>query len=112
MKAISMIFAAVLLGVSGSAASQSSRGLTANDLYSICQSNRNVCMAYVRGAVEGYQWSATVHNNKDLFCLPTGHDFGQVTDVVIKSLRDDPANRHEQAILIVLLSVVKAFPCG
>jgi hypothetical protein len=66
--------------------------------------NEAFAFGYVIG-VENY-----LHADK-LICTPEGVRFGQMRDVVIKYLRDNPAQRHQSRFVLVLDALQAAFPC-
>ena len=44
-------------------------------------------------------------------CAPSGVTSGQLTDIIVKYLRDHPAKRHYEASSLVGLALMEAFPC-
>ncbi len=44
-------------------------------------------------------------------CIPENVTNGQVSDVVIKYLRDHPEERHILAAILVVKAMAEAFPC-
>ena len=95
---------------------------TGNDLYSLCTN---------RGGPETYACIAwfSAHRNtvyyvdqvlKVLgtqgptkpFCIPQNVTTGQVKDVAVNYLRDNPETRHRDAVLLVGAALLRAWPCG
>lgn len=65
------------------------------------------CLTYVLGFYHGreFQKPATV-------CLPDGVDTGQLYDVTIAYIRNNPAKAHEVLFGLMLESWQAAFPCA
>jgi Rap1a immunity proteins len=66
-----------------------------------------------RGWLSGYV--AGVHDSLKIqrcFCSPDRVSVGQVSDVVIKYLADNPDKRHYQAHILVRDALSKAWPCS
>ncbi len=71
---------------------------------------------YVKGALDGIQWSNVllINNNKEPFyCLPDNFGLGtsnaiQIIDQEIKSM---PTKKDLQISLLLLFGLQKAFPC-
>ncbi|MFZ1741850.1 MAG: Rap1a/Tai family immunity protein [Pontixanthobacter sp.] len=75
--------------------------------------DRSFCMAYVLGAID--QLSLNTTADKDFvyqICLRESVTSGQLRDVVVKYLRENPADRDSQASFAVWISVRKAWPCS
>ncbi|MGB7655220.1 MAG: Rap1a/Tai family immunity protein [Novosphingobium sp.] len=65
-----------------------------------------LCYGYLAGIVDGDSLGEHPH-----VCRPNGVTNGQAMDVVLKFLEDNPADRHYSAGPLVLLALMKAFPC-
>jgi hypothetical protein len=61
-------------------------------------------LAYVSGAKDGMEISGEV-------CLPNGVSNGQVTKIVHKYLKENPAELHLPAVGIIYVSLGGTFPC-
>ena len=77
------------------------------------------CLGYIVGAIEGLKWGAASIIEQDSpgilqsdeldllssvllgFCVPVSASNGQLKDVVVKYLRENPATRHETARTLV-----------
>ena len=59
-----------------------------------------VCHGYIRALAEAFGP-----------CAPTGVTYGQITDVVIKHLYDNPQSRHREAQELILNAMAQAWPC-
>jgi hypothetical protein len=102
---------------------------TGNDLLSECQGgeqsgNNNLdyarCEAYVRGAVDmigSLQGEISKRDGKSAWrltsvCLPTGATTGQLVDVVVKFLKENPEQRADKAAgWLVIRAVIGAWGC-
>ena len=60
------------------------------------------CLGYVVGAIDGMNG----------LCVPSGVTKGQLADVVAFHLRDNPAERHLPAALLVRKAINEKFPCN
>jgi hypothetical protein len=91
---------------------------TGNKLLTLC-GDRGICMMYLQGFSEGMMLFPSLAgipaetNLSDVYgyCIPKGVSNEQVTDVFIKYLKDNPAERHKPAAILALLSLRAAFPC-
>jgi hypothetical protein len=77
-----------------------------NALLSDCESNdafsAGACLGYVTGAHDGL--------GPRLVLVPENATAGQIKDVVVKYLRDNPESRNLPAGVLVMLALVKAWP--
>jgi hypothetical protein len=101
-------------------------GLSGNDLFSNCEgiddrsapAHKGIaCMMFIAGVSDGWHGAIAVHAKSQLrrgsvnFCMPDEVTGGQAASVVAKYLRDNPAERHKLAAIIVVTALSKAFPC-
>jgi hypothetical protein len=93
-------------------ASHASAEITGNDLLRECRSTDALqkvhCLGYVAGVLDGAVISSL---GAQMFCLPQGVNVGQVADIMSKSLDATPESRHEAARLLIMLEMIKRFPC-
>ena len=104
----------LLLPASTSTFSQDDKGASVpfwdgNNLYEICTSPKgspkmSLCLAYVMGASDAFQFARVI-------CPPKELTNGQTVDVVVKLLRDHPETRHSSAPSEVATALMRAFPC-
>jgi hypothetical protein len=108
------------------------QNLDGNTVLSACDSNDITqvafCAGYGIGLLEGMRsglatlyvraemggGSADVNSFVDQvlgFCIPAEVENGQIKDVYVKFLRDNPATRHESARILFLQAMLGAFPC-
>lgn len=85
-----------------------------NDLYKDCSAtemqyfSRGICLGFVMGVFD----TAEKHELSGYrFCPPAKLTAGQMQDVVIKYLANNPAKRHMLAYALVVHAAVEAFPC-
>lgn len=66
-------------------------------------------MAYITGVSD----LASVALQKEGLapCLPNSSDRKQLRDVVTKALKDEPSSRAQDASVLTLKALLKAFPC-
>ena len=88
---------------------------TGNELLEACEGSepfqQAFCLGYVTGAsdVDGAEGAAFPERRRS--CVPDSVSNGQLKDVVVKYLKDNPEERHILAAILVVKSVAKAFPC-
>lgn len=88
-------------------------GITGNLLYSQCDSKeQTTCVIFMAGLLAGVEYGAMSTNGKLPFCRPVGSTVGQMSDLFVKTLRDDPASRHLPAGVIAIRALTKAYPCS
>ncbi len=100
--------------------------MTGNQLYSRCEDRDHAvdeayCNAYVTGVVDGANFMSAVAKRRlgmeagetqGLgYCMPSGVEYQQITDIVTQYLRDNPARRHKLAQLLIMFSLRDAYPC-
>jgi len=88
-----------------------------NELLNVCQSNGTQfgrCIGFIEGVSVGVELGEAFHGHKDLsdVCIPANVTNGQLKDIVLVYLRQNPATRHEPAVYAVVRSLRGAFPCG
>ena len=69
------------------------------------------CLSYLDGFLDG---AVLVQSSSDgkLFCLPTsGITISQFGRIAVKWMEHHPARLHESARLLILISLMAAFPC-
>ncbi|WP_430447186.1 Rap1a/Tai family immunity protein [Sphingorhabdus contaminans] len=83
-----------------------------NRLYADCKNESNdsagllafgSCRGFIFGAFDTF--AAVRAESKQPSCLPEGVNAGQIVDIVVQHLRDNPARRHEGATFIVARAV-------
>ena len=85
-----------------------------SDLYA-----RGICLGYVEGVADAGEQEAlagaSVTGASTLgiwrWCIPTGTASGQARDIVVKFLRENPAQRHLAAASVVASALQHAWPC-
>lgn len=92
-----------------------------NELYRMCQENSSLnspCLGYIVGVVEGLNTMNSIAVSKYKptaqmeFCLPEHATYTQLVDVVKKYLIENPAERHEEASILIFFALQNIFPCG
>ena len=82
--------------------------MTGNDLWEPCQQatgNGSLCLAYVAGIAEALELEGKI-------CLSHRNvTYDQVTDIVVKYLRDHPEERHYDAARLFGSVLKNTFPC-
>lgn len=105
--------------------------ISGNDLLSICETTNDTaklgyCIGYISGAIEGMKWGISVPllmsgadaseaektgNTLLGFCVPAEASLGQMRDVILLYLHNNPAERHTSARIQVQLALAGAYPC-
>lgn len=115
-----IILAALLAGVlSGEGHAESSGAImTGNKLLDYCSSplgtlESGVCNGYVAAIYDVLLAPAAASAIiKGWFaCIPPGATLGQLRDVVVAYLRNNPQHRHYGAPALAALALALAFPC-
>jgi len=97
---------------------------TGNELYQDCISNdvsaKGICLGYIEGVRLGYDLGRVhgymkYHSPGDVYstphCAPESGTKGQMMDVIIKYLKNNPKIRHKRATDLVHNAFKQAFPC-
>ena len=69
------------------------------------------CLAFVEGVLRGWEAGAYVRDAPVNYCMPSGVTLAQIVRVIVKSLRDNPAEMRGRAEVSVISAVQKAYPC-
>lgn len=92
--------------------------LTGGNLEKACKTadTRSLCDAYIAGVSDGAAATAdyyvgTLHQ-RPVACPPPGVNNDQIDAVVKKFLNDHPEKLHLQASVLVIGSLITAFPCS
>jgi hypothetical protein len=87
-----------------------------NGLLEACTSRQPLqgamCIGYIRGVIDGENMMGTALNKKPLVCLSEGVTLGQVEDVVVKYLKDNPAERNKPSAGLIGIAAATAWPCA
>lgn len=93
---------------------------TGNKVYELCSTAKTsstyyqddaFCAAYIAGVADDLELIRIVGNRPQ--CIPAGVTVGQLRDVVLKRLRENPAERHLSAAAIARFAIMEAYPaCG
>ena len=93
---------AIALGLTTPMQAQSYSG---NDLLQHCSADggfsTGVCQGYIRAIADTFRPG----------CAPAGVTYGQVKDVVVKHLRENPQTRHREAVDLIGEAMSQAWPC-
>ncbi|UHL65763.1 hypothetical protein LSG25_07775 [Paralcaligenes sp. KSB-10] len=85
-----------------------------NFMYEMCKggsTGRAECVLYTAGLAQGIAIQAIANKQTPSYCKPDKVTYGQVADIFIKALHDEPALRHLPAAVIFYGTMVKVFPC-
>jgi hypothetical protein len=71
------------------------------------------CLSYLHGFIDAILLTPLQANGKPIVCLPdAGVSVYQVARIAIKWAEDNPSRLHEDRQVMVVSSLVGAFPCG
>jgi len=106
--------------LAASCGSYGADAMTGNDFYELCKPNAGPCIMYVIGLTDGLLLGAGFGgvggdfekaSRAAGYCTPKNVSYKQMTDVVIKHLKDNPATRHEILPTLAIISWRAAWPC-
>lgn len=120
-----VVLAAVLAILADARAENPAGGLRSGGdmLYAHCLSSdtyaRGMCLGYVEGIADAGEQQALAGASASgastlgiwRWCIPTGAASGQAREIVVKFLRENPAQRHLAAASIVASALQRAWPC-
>ena len=101
--------------VSASAQAQRVSTTTGNDLLQLCESKdkfeQAFCIGYVTGITDVEGFDSAIYPERQRSCIAEKATSGQLSDIVVKYLKDHPEERHLQAAILVVKAMGQAFPC-
>jgi Rap1a immunity proteins len=81
-----------------------------NSLLSLCTTgDARRCLGYIEGVSDAMDSGADIGGYRA--CLPPDMIAGQLRDVVLQFLYNDPAERHMGAVSLIAKALSKSFPC-
>jgi hypothetical protein len=85
-----------------------------NDLLRFCTSDPNsaeqsFCLGYLHGLVDGVIGIRASEGRPQIFARPAGVDILHARDVVVKFLKENPKDRHLEAVLLVFKALTQTF---
>ena len=85
---------------------------TGNGFLATCDKNAPgqnfwLCAGYVSGFLDRESF-----DKEHLICIPAAANNGQIMDVILAYMRDNPADRHNPSSALVYVALFKAFPCS
>lgn len=76
--------------------------VSGNELYDRCLKSQGFCLGYVAAVQDGTRYAT---------CTPADIKLGQLADVVLKHLTNNPEARHLDADVLVIDAIKRAWPC-
>lgn len=73
--------------------------------------DRSYCIAYIIGVSDSIGFFQIAPDIPEAVCIPANASSGQVRDVVVKFLEDNPAERHRAAEALVFTALAISFRC-
>jgi len=87
-----------------------------NTWLELCQSKdtgaQGSCTWFVYGFSQGITAQAVGSGKQKIYCQPESVTYGQARDIRVKFMVDNPAERHRPAGVLLMISLIKAFPCS
>jgi hypothetical protein len=89
---------------------------TGNGLLTVCESQLGThdyarCQSYIMGALAGLQSGHRLAGAGQIVCIPSAVTVGQILDIVVMHLRQNPQTRDIASELQVWAALYRAFPC-
>src|SRR5437879_4922143 len=72
---------------------------------------RGACYGYVLGVDDGVRMTYDIQDQTQPYCLPDEVTTGQTVRILIKFIKDHPEKAHSQTRVLVVESLMDAFPC-
>lgn len=72
---------------------------------------QSACIWFVNGFFNGVHGQAAAGGGSIPYCKPDSVTYGQSRDIWVKYMRDNPASRHKPGGLLLMISLLNAFPC-
>lgn len=69
------------------------------------------CLLFTIGMGEGIAMFADRGGSNVMFCSPDGVTAGQRARILVKFIKEHPQSAHEETRLLMLASLIDAFPC-
>ena len=85
-----------------------------NLFFDFCRSGtqqKQICIVYVKGLLDGAQFQASLTKQKQAYCQPRGASPEQAIDILLKFMADNPGDRHRGAALQAFAALKSAWPC-
>lgn len=82
--------------------------LDGNELHEMCQADPAACTGYIMGVADALEATAWPSPRS---CRPKSVVAEQIIDLAIKTLKDNPAERHRPAFDLIADEVVRLWPC-
>ena len=128
MKRLLMATGALSVALLGHAAPAKADFVNGNDLFDHCNVERSDdlhdvktmhCVGYIAGAADGLingnvfgqVLAGREDDTIDFICVPDRVTAGQMKDVVVAYLSGNPAERHENASVLIAKALLRAWPC-
>lgn len=105
---------AIVLGSNVTTAQAQGTIDTGNSYLSLCENvkgdanfSSGVCIGYIQGFLD-----TSVLMRQGNSCIPAGVTNGQVWDLFVKYLQENPDKRHLPTIILLASATIEAWPCS
>jgi Rap1a immunity proteins len=69
------------------------------------------CIGYIKGVTNAFAVLQLAQGSKVPYCARENMDNGQLRDIVVKALRENPEQRDQTPVPAILGAMKRAFPC-
>ena len=69
------------------------------------------CMAFIEGALRGWEAHALVRNAPLNYCIPAGIKVGALVSTVTRYISENPTARAGKGEIAVIQAIQRAYPC-
>jgi len=69
------------------------------------------CLNILHGLLDMHEIYTQMFNSPKIFCVPESVNLGQLAQVVVKYLNDNPQILHELDTLLIIKALKNAYPC-
>ena len=87
------------------------RRVTAQQLGAVCSQDREACLTYVLGAVDGMIAVTALSGRPPIFCIPSGTPNQELADAAVRYLRANPQEGRTNAAVVVVAGLRQIYPC-
>lgn len=94
--------ALIFVFISGTAFSTEIK--TGNQLYQACKTEQKGCDTHIRAVYDTLEY-------RELMCPPDNITNKEVKDIIVQELQESPQTRHKPSIDLVMVWLLKRWPC-
>ena len=80
-----------------------------NEMLDHCRKRSSVCVGFIAGVLDGADYARL--SDRRMLCIPVGVQIGQLSDIFVRHLENNPERRHWGAVVLLTDAIQAAFPC-